>query len=869
MQLRRLDVANVRSYETGHVEFPPGTTLIVGDVGAGKTSLLYAIEMALFGTAEVDAAYLVRHGAHHAEVAVRFEDEHHRYDLARRFRRIRRKGRDTFETERITFREDGAPTAYSATELRQRVIELLGFADNPNPQARSDLWRWAVYVPQERMREILSARPQDRLETVRKALGVERYRTAAENAQELAGDLRSTAQHRREEAGRMVHFDLEHEEALRDADRLRAERAALEDSAGRRQREVEAQTARVEAQEEVVRRAEADERERSSLTREQEADDRNLRDLKHRAKERGDEQRQREAERDRAAAEAAGLGEARSRLEEAERSLTEARAAIDRQEELLRRLASAEAELDAAERVRAELGSRRTALGHALDEVRTELERASTEGPSREPVAPTERTIPELDHALDAAREAERKALEQVVGARNALAELEELLRAGVCPRCRQPVSPAEFGPHRDEAAEGLAAAEERRAQAATDREALEAERKARERFERTHDRWTELERRRGTLRTDLARREAERSELAGREEEARAALEGVRRRAAELRPQAAASRSLREAVSEGERLVADRRRAVDRAALSAERARAADVALATLRAEAERAERDRSGLETRRAQRSARLAELGGRTEGAAEGRRALEAERAELARLEEALAGERAALVRTETRLDAEVRRAATAEQGRAERSGLLAEADALGDRAEWLSGPFRVHVLTMEQELLAHAQTAFDRAFSRYFAALVDDPALVAGTDASFTPEVTLDGESTPAEALSGGERTGLALAFRLALASVVRSLGSVRLDTILLDEPTDGFSAEQVVRMGELLDELALPQVIVVSHESELASIADHTLRVVKEGGVTRIEGEAKAEGEAPAEATPPPRTRRARRPRLPD
>ena len=179
MQLSRLRVKNIRSYESADLAFGSGTTLIAGDVGAGKTSLLYAIEMALFGVAEVNAAYLVRHGAGHAEVSVAFEGGEKRYEIARRFRRLRRKGQETFEAERIRFTVDGAETAYSATELRQRVIDLLGFPDNPSPQAHSDLWRWAVYVPQERMLDILGARPQERLETVRKALGVERYRTAA------------------------------------------------------------------------------------------------------------------------------------------------------------------------------------------------------------------------------------------------------------------------------------------------------------------------------------------------------------------------------------------------------------------------------------------------------------------------------------------------------------------------------------------------------------------------------------------------------------------------------------------------------------------------------------------------------------------
>ena len=262
MQLRKLEVTNIRSFEDGQLDLGPGTTLLVGDVGAGKSSLLYAVEMALFGVAEVDAAYLVRHGTAHAEVAVTLQDDEHTYAIRRRFRRVRRRGRETFEPERLTYAEDGAPAAYSATEIRQRVIDLLGFPDNPNPHAHSDLWRWAIYVPQERMREILAAHPEERLETVRKALGVERYRLAAGNAQILAVDLRASARHRREEAGRMAHWETELADAHRESDRLQVERAALATAVAQQEAELLQARERRAERESSVARLEADRRER-------------------------------------------------------------------------------------------------------------------------------------------------------------------------------------------------------------------------------------------------------------------------------------------------------------------------------------------------------------------------------------------------------------------------------------------------------------------------------------------------------------------------------------------------------------------------------------------------------------------------------
>ncbi|MEM3122138.1 MAG: AAA family ATPase [Candidatus Pacearchaeota archaeon] len=40
---------NIRSYENEEITFPMGSVLLSGDIGVGKTSILLAIEFALFG----------------------------------------------------------------------------------------------------------------------------------------------------------------------------------------------------------------------------------------------------------------------------------------------------------------------------------------------------------------------------------------------------------------------------------------------------------------------------------------------------------------------------------------------------------------------------------------------------------------------------------------------------------------------------------------------------------------------------------------------------------------------------------------------------------------------------------------------------
>jgi DNA repair protein SbcC/Rad50 len=854
VQLRRLDVTNIRSFEAGRLELGPGTTLLVGDVGAGKSSLLYAVEMALFGVAEVDAAFLVRHGTAHAEVGVTLEDAEHRYTIRRRFRRGRRRGRETFEPERLTYVEDGQPASYSATEIRQRVIDLLGFPDNPNPHAHSDLWRWAIYVPQERMREILAANAEERLETVRKALGVERYRLAAGNGQALAVDLRASARHRREEAARMAHWDTELAEVHRESDRLRRERTTFAASVEQLDVRLTAVRASREERERAVARSEADRREFEGLRREDAADLAAVEEGRRRREAMAAEAASERAEAERLAPTAQAGEWLRAGQRHAEEELARRRRELDEHAEGLRGLARALEASRAASRRLSEATERARRSDEERLRGRESLSALLEQGPTREPPAPTPRSLGEIERLAIEAVEAEHRAVDAVARAHAELEAVSELIRGGVCPTCHQEVAAAEFAAHRSEAERTLREAETVRARSGEARGALDDERKARERFERAHERWVDLERLRTEARELLSRRETEATEALGEEAAARQEEERQRLRYEELRPLEAEEHRRREELGDAERRLAERVRTAEEAGRAEERLRSLGLLEERRTAEGRRLDDDLRRVADRRTARSQRLESIEQTLRRAPTELAELQAARNDEAAVDRERAEATGALVRTDTRLDDLVGRLALAEKGRAQRATLVREAEELEARAAWVDAPFRLAVLRMEKEVLAHAQVAFDRAFSRFFATLVDDPQLVARTDVSFTPEVTIAGEVTPAEALSGGERTSLALAFRLALAHVVRSLGQVRLQSLLLDEPTDGFSSEQVVRMGELLEELALPQVVVVSHENQLTGIADRTVRVMKlEGRSTLVaegdDGASSAEGSA--------------------
>ncbi len=58
-------------------------------------------------------------------------------------------------------------------------------------------------------------------------------------------------------------------------------------------------------------------------------------------------------------------------------------------------------------------------------------------------------------------------------------------------------------------------------------------------------------------------------------------------------------------------------------------------------------------------------------------------------------------------------------------------------------------------------------------------------------------------------------------------------------IILDEPTDGFSAEQLDRLRDVLDLLKIKQVIIVSHESKIESFVDNIIRINKTEHISSV------------------------------
>ena len=119
------------------------------------------------------------------------------------------------------------------------------------------------------------------------------------------------------------------------------------------------------------------------------------------------------------------------------------------------------------------------------------------------------------------------------------------------------------------------------------------------------------------------------------------------------------------------------------------------------------------------------------------------------------------------------------------------------------------------------------------------LIDD--IDISLDDDFSVKIIQDGYETGIENLSGGERTSVALAYRLALNKVINDLiMAVRTkDIIILDEPTDGFSSDQLDKVRDILEELSMRQTIIVSHESKMESYVQSIIRIAKTDNTSNI------------------------------
>ncbi len=727
MRINSVELENIRSYEgdyrNNRVEFPKGSVLLAGDIGSGKSSLLLAIEFALFGIrrGELSGEALLRRGKSTGGVRIDFTLNGENITVERRLKRETGSVRQEAGYIKINkVKREGSPE-----ELKARVLELLGYPQEMLKKQKSLIYRYTVYTPQEQMKQIIVADSEDRLDTLRRVFGVDRYKTIRENSNILTTNIRQKRrelnvvfrdlQGRREEYMRMREGYKEVQELCQDLYR------------GKR---------RVEEELEDWRNRKRVIEEKVKLYNQYDKD----------------------------------VGREKQKRENILRSSDELKQEIEEREKRFEEL----------ERLRPPTEMSEEEIKREIRKVDERIERCLKDSSGiYEEIDTLLKKEEDFKRSLD---DKERTRLQAEERVKNVQDNLDKLLKAkDKCPVC---------GKDLDEE----------------------------HRILKVHDYEEEI-RRNDKLSRDMAVKIGElnraieevRSQVKERVSDAIIRLKGERETLENLRDKL---RIFNEKTREKQRLKDENAKAIER-----EEALANELSMVENRIEAiEKKLEELRNVEDQRIKIEEKIEEIE---------KRRRETER-ELATRE----ADRKNLERRLEEMEEEMERMEKAKRFWTK----------LGTYEEWVGSFLIPLTATIEKHYMHELKRNFEPLFIDWFNLLIDDETLTVRLADDFSPVIRQQDYDAEYENLSGGESTSVALAYRLALNKVINTMVEEikTRDLIILDEPTDGFSDDQLDKIRDVMDELNMPQTIIVSHEPKVESYVENVIRIYKESGASRIE-----------------------------
>ena len=182
--ITELTLENWKSHSSSSFSFGKGTNVLLGRMGAGKSSVLDALCFALYGTfpkmsrrdQSTESVVNIASGAEAAGVTLTFERQGKKYEV------MRRVGKKTAEAEA---RLDGKLVQKGAKPVTDYVTDALG--------VDYELFTRAIYSEQNRMDHLLSLTPRARKTEIDWLLGLGDFDTARDAAQAAAGKLSEQA----------------------------------------------------------------------------------------------------------------------------------------------------------------------------------------------------------------------------------------------------------------------------------------------------------------------------------------------------------------------------------------------------------------------------------------------------------------------------------------------------------------------------------------------------------------------------------------------------------------------------------------------------------------------------------------------------
>jgi DNA repair protein SbcC/Rad50 len=855
MILKNITLENIRSYKDKTViHFPYGRTLFQGDIGSGKSTILSAVEFALFGLGDIDANHLLRVGATTGSVFLEFESNKQRYKV---FRSLSRRRDKIIQNEGYLY-ENETKSSYSVSELKTKILDIIKINERTETKTTSVVYRYAVYTPQEMMKQILSSNSEKRLDILRRAFGIEEYSTAKRNSEKFLSGIRVLLRTKK---------DL-----VADLDDYRSTLKNKNELVSNTKNEIQKLATSIEKREQQLRTLDI---QLSHLTKTKE----HLLELELAL--RSSKTSLAKCEKDRTAKieETTRLRQDLAKAAESEKIVLDLgpryKDLIFNRSELTTladcalqydRLTSEKLRLETQiKNERERLYSESATLKNDIEEMGEQLEREQAETSKLDALLQQESILSEKVKGMDLLRNsmedltgtiaqlmARLRSVEKDISKEETeINKILELSHQAVCPCCGQRLTPE----HVSEMVE---------------------------KFNKSKDL---LKLDCSSLQEEIKVSEDEKKELASKINELerlnselhsiRVSISGLHVRKSTLD---AISEKMREKIIRldllNEKSESDNHGVQEKAELGSISGRL--ESLTNAKSQYENCQNTIAIYQNDNVEKRyldcLSMAQSKGKTveqlesvqKSVAELDIEIEGILNEIPKLESSYKlknGEIEKLPQIESEKLAVVDQLSMEKQELAVKNSIVKDTqeqimemekkiESLEKKFEglqymenvgrWLDECFIPSLDIIETHVMATINEGFGHLFQKWFNLLVDSPDIIVELDQCFAPVVHQNGHMMEVNTLSGGEKTAVAMAYRLALNEVIKRLANMDDNLLILDEPTDGFSKEQMYQLKYVFDGLNASQVIIVSHEKELEGFVECTCRVVKEGDCSRVE-----------------------------
>ena len=855
MLLRKITLNNIRSYkEDTVIEIPEGTILFQGDIGCGKSTILSAIEFALFGLGDIDGNNLLRSGEKKGSVLLDFQVNNKNYQI---FRSIIRHNKKVAQNGGYIVDED-VTTTYSVSEMKSKILKIININEKAQTRTTSVIYRFAIFTPQEMMKQILSEMPEKRVEILRRAFNIEEYSTVRRNAEMFLGwtngEIRVSSE---------ITNDLYEKDTLLHELNQRVSFLTTEVEKGRvKISELDKKTKELNAKIDTLKP-------RQVLVLQLQVSIPHL----NKTIERNQNALNQELER-------VDLleGELDS-INTKENIVSQLKPAYEDYLSKKDRLKKLEPSVKLFEIYEKEKTKLEQSIDNERKNLESEINRLTEEKKAEsENIVRGERSIKELNTLekeelslkksishLTTLREESAKILSLISKNKTEVLTMEEQIskkqkeieimisrgEGAPCPTCRQKLSIEHISKLKAEFHQEKFGVEEhirylnhtimtyehkiRGSKALI--EGLESKDAHLKKLQRVLGKLTEKQDSVQNAKKTLQIKGSRISEYQQNLSKENYSLEERRKLTQILRDMDVLTKDkefyvqveqviLKYEFERIERRYLENLQEIKRKSKIEKEIQDNNKLIDALKIEINSDKqklREKQDLYDNNNNAIKDLEILEGTVENL----------KNKMSEMRQSISGKCSELRLLESNLH-EVENEVKAKKDRYLNKLIFQQTN------NWLEEHFIPAIQDIERHVLQSINEEFNQLFQRWFSILMETGDISVEADSNFTPIITQSGYSLSVNSLSGGEKTSVALAYRLALNTMLKKVAGMGNALLILDEPTDGFGKEQLFRLRQVLDELNSAQIIMVSHERELESFVDKIYRVTKDGNQSRIE-----------------------------